>query len=107
MNLKKSSKFWVLKIAGKTYTSIPVLLLRSDPDLVLLVMPKRTLIYQKCAKFTLTLMSNYEIQYTVFHNFDSNFFSDENEFQNKDCIFGITKRTRSGSDLKRRTGMLV
>ena len=36
---KKSSKFWVLKIAGKTYTSILVPLFRSEKDLVLLVMP--------------------------------------------------------------------
>ena len=33
----KCSKFWVLKIAGKTYTSILVLLFRSEEDLVLLV----------------------------------------------------------------------
>ena len=36
---KKCSKFWVLKIAGKTYTSILVPLFRSEKDLVLLVMP--------------------------------------------------------------------
>ena len=34
---KKCSKFWVLKIAGKTYTSIPVLLFRSEEDLDVLV----------------------------------------------------------------------
>ena len=36
---KKCSNFWVLKIAGKAYTSILVLLFRSEEDLVLLVMP--------------------------------------------------------------------
>jgi hypothetical protein len=34
---EKISKFWVLKIGGKTYTSIPVLLFRSDEDLDVLV----------------------------------------------------------------------
>ena len=35
MNLKKNvQKFWVLKIAGNNYTSIPVLLSRSDQDRV-------------------------------------------------------------------------
>jgi hypothetical protein len=38
MNFKKKcSKFWVLKIARKTYTSILVLLFRSDQDRVVLV----------------------------------------------------------------------
>ena len=33
------SKFWVLKIAGKTYTSIPALLFRSDQGRDILVEP--------------------------------------------------------------------
>ena len=53
---KKCSKFWVLKIAGKTYTSILVPLFRSEKDLVLLVMPTVFFDFMK-TRYILQLMS--------------------------------------------------
>ena len=42
LSQKKCSKFWVLKIDRKTYTSIPALLFRSDQGRDILVKPKKT-----------------------------------------------------------------